>query len=65
MAIVGYANKFIVAFPSVAPRSTLVGLMLRFYDPKGGQVLLNGEPLTEYNLRLYRKTLGGSARSGS
>ena len=44
---------------SGAGKSTLVGLMLRFYDPKGGQVLLNGRPLTEYNLRLYRKSLGG------
>lgn len=38
-------------------RSTLLGLMLRFYDPKGGAVLLNGRPLTDYNLRLYRKSL--------
>eukprot|EP00438_Fugacium_kawagutii_P024146 Skav222782 [mRNA] locus=scaffold600:524923:536674:- [translate_table: standard] len=39
------------------PRSTLLGLMLRFYDPKGGAVLLNDRPLTDYNLRLYRKSL--------
>lgn len=35
-----------------------MGLMLRFYDPKGGRVMLNQRPLTEYNLRLFRKMLG-------
>ena len=36
-----------------------MGLMLRFYDPKEGLVLLNQRPLTEYNLQSYRKRLVG------
>lgn len=49
-------DAFASDFPPL--RSTLVGLMLRFYDPKGGRVMLNQRPLTEYNLRLFRKMLG-------
>lgn len=55
---VGAGQTVAMVGKSGAGKSTLVGLMLRFYDPKGGQVLLNGEPLTEYNLRLYRKKVG-------
>ncbi|CAK9095213.1 unnamed protein product [Durusdinium trenchii] len=55
---VGAGQTVAMVGKSGAGKSTLVGLMLRFYDPKGGDVLLNGCPLTEYNLRLYRKKVG-------
>jgi len=55
---VGAGQTVAMVGKSGAGKSTLVGLMLRFYDPKGGQLLLNGEPLTEYNLRFYRKKVG-------
>lgn len=43
---------------SGAGKSTLVSLLLRFYDPQGGQVVLNGRPLQEYNLRSFQKRVG-------
>jgi len=43
---------------SGAGKSTLVSLLLRFYDPQGGQVLLNGKSLHQYNLRQYQKRVG-------
>ncbi|CAJ1434709.1 unnamed protein product [Effrenium voratum] len=55
---VGAGQTVAMVGRSGAGKSTLVGLMLRFYDPKGGRVLLNGTPLTEYNLRLYRQKVG-------
>eukprot|EP00930_Biecheleria_cincta_P033732 TRINITY_DN23363_c0_g1_i1.p1 TRINITY_DN23363_c0_g1~~TRINITY_DN23363_c0_g1_i1.p1 ORF type:complete len:1001 (+),score=177.30 TRINITY_DN23363_c0_g1_i1:317-3004(+) len=35
-------------------KSTLISLLLRFYDPQEGNVLLDGKPLEQYNLRSYR-----------
>jgi len=43
---------------SGAGKTTLVSLLLRFYDPQLGEVLLNGRPLTEYSLRAYQKRVG-------
>ncbi|CAB1110551.1 ABC [Ectocarpus sp. CCAP 1310/34] len=38
-------------------KTTLVHLLLRFYDPRAGQILVDGVPLTDLNLReLHRKT---------
>ena len=37
-------------------KSTVVGLMSRLYDPTGGEILLDGEPLPRYNFeKLYQK----------
>jgi ABC-type multidrug transport system fused ATPase/permease subunit len=37
-------------------KSTLVHLLMRFYDPSSGRILLDGVPLTELNLRsLHQK----------
>ena len=37
-------------------KSTVVGLMSRLYDPTGGEILLDGEPLSKYNFeKLYQK----------
>jgi len=38
-------------------KSTTVGLVERFYDPIAGQVLVDGIPVSEYNLADYRKTI--------
>lgn len=38
-------------------KSTTVGLIERFYDPIAGQILVDGIPLSEYNLADYRKTI--------
>ena len=38
-------------------KSTTVGLIERFYDPIAGKVLVDGIPVSEYNLADYRKSL--------
>lgn len=55
---IGAGQTVAVVGRSGAGKSTLVGLLLRFYDPRGGQILVNGRPLTEYNLQFYRKRVG-------
>ncbi|MBP5793401.1 MAG: ATP-binding cassette domain-containing protein [Spirochaetaceae bacterium] len=37
-----------------AGKSTIIKLLLRFYDPTEGEVLLNGRNIKEYNLQKYR-----------
>ena len=37
-----------------AGKSTIIKLLLRFYDPTEGQILLNGKNIKEYNLQKYR-----------
>ncbi|NEB04968.1 ABC transporter ATP-binding protein [Streptomyces sp. SID13726] len=45
----------IVTGPSGAGKSTLSKLLLRFYDPEAGQVLLDGVPLSEFPLERLRE----------
>lgn len=44
--------------PSGGGKSTLADLVPRFYDPSEGQVLLDGIPLTEYDIDSLRKLMG-------
>ena len=37
-----------------AGKSTIIKLLLRFYDPTDGEILLNGRNIKEYNLQKYR-----------
>ncbi|CAO2168058.1 unnamed protein product [Urochloa humidicola] len=39
-------------------KSTVLALLLRFYDPCKGQVLVDGKDVREYNLRYLRKHIG-------
>ncbi len=39
-------------------KSTIVNLLLRFYDPKQGQILIDGEPLPEFKLSTWRSRIG-------
>jgi len=41
-----------------AGKSTLVKLVARFYDATGGQVLIDGTPVTQLDLTAYRQQLG-------
>jgi ATP-binding cassette, subfamily B, multidrug efflux pump len=41
-----------------AGKSTLINLLLRFYDPQGGRILLDGVDLREYDLHDLRTTVG-------
>jgi ABC-type multidrug transport system fused ATPase/permease subunit len=40
-------------------KSTMAALLLRFYDPTSGAVLIDGKPLHEYDLRFIRETVIG------
>ena len=38
-------------------KSTTVGLIERFYDPIAGEVLIDGIPVSSYNLSKYRQNI--------
>lgn len=44
--------------PSGAGKSTIFALIERFYEPTGGQILLDGQPVDEFSRRVLREELG-------
>ena len=40
--------------PTGAGKTTLVNLMMRFYDPRGGRILLDGEDIRDYTRKSLR-----------
>jgi subfamily B ATP-binding cassette protein MsbA len=44
--------------PSGGGKSTLADLVPRFYDPTVGEILIDGNPLTDYEIESLRKFLG-------
>ncbi|MFQ5981667.1 MAG: ABC transporter ATP-binding protein, partial [Candidatus Heimdallarchaeota archaeon] len=49
IAIVGHTG---------AGKSTVASLLMRFYTHKQGKILIDNNPITEYNLRSLRKAIG-------
>ncbi|MGH7450211.1 MAG: ABC transporter ATP-binding protein, partial [bacterium] len=43
---------------SGAGKSTIANLLLRFYDPQQGGILLDGEPLPNFKLETYHRKIG-------
>lgn len=43
--------------PTGSGKTTLAKLLLRFYDPKGGRILLDGIPVEEYDLEYLRSVV--------
>lgn len=43
---------------SGAGKSTVINLLLRFYDPHKGKILIDDEPLTDFILESYRRNIG-------
>jgi ATP-binding cassette subfamily B protein len=41
-----------------AGKSTLVNLLTRFYEHTSGEILIDGRPIREYNLRALREAIG-------
>ncbi|KYQ92143.1 ABC transporter B family protein [Tieghemostelium lacteum] len=39
-------------------KSTVISLLERFYDPVGGQILLDGEDIKKFNVRALRQKIG-------
>lgn len=44
--------------PSGAGKTTLFQLLLRFYDPQSGQILINGVPTQQVSLNALRQSIG-------
>ena len=44
--------------PSGGGKSTLVSLLVRFYDPDAGEILLDGHKLTEFSPEFLREKIG-------
>lgn len=41
-----------------AGKSTIISLLLRFYEPNDGEILLDGKPLKDYDKSFLRKQIG-------
>ncbi|MBL1267665.1 MAG: ABC transporter ATP-binding protein [Halomonas sp.] len=39
-------------------KSTLIKLLLRFYDPENGRVLIDGQPITDVSMNSLRQSIG-------
>ena len=50
-------ERIAIVGPSGAGKTTFVNLIPRFYDPRQGDILLNGRPLREYSLRSLRQAV--------
>src|SRR5262249_56262061 len=46
-----------VVGPTGAAKSTLLGLLPRFFDPSAGTVLIDGVPITEYRIAELRRQI--------
>ncbi len=44
--------------PSGAGKSTIITLLARFYDPTTGAVLIEGQPITAFNVQSVRRQVG-------
>lgn len=51
-------SKVAIVGPTGAGKSTLINLLMRFYSPQKGQILLDGVPITDYTLSSYRQQFG-------
>ena len=47
--------------PSGSGKSTCMGLLLRFYEPSKGSVLIDGRDVKEVNLKWLRSQVGAEA----
>ncbi|MFP3164112.1 MAG: DUF1854 domain-containing protein [Acidianus hospitalis] len=51
-------EKIAIVGKSGSGKSTVVKLLLRLYDPQSGEILIDGVPLKELDLKNYREQLG-------
>jgi len=50
--------KLLVSGPSGSGKSTLFALLLGFYRPVAGRILIDGRPVDDYNIRALRRKIG-------
>ncbi|MDR2605800.1 MAG: ABC transporter ATP-binding protein/permease [Oscillospiraceae bacterium] len=55
---VGRGEKIAIVGENGAGKTTLSKLLLRLYDINGGEILLNGKALTDYNVHSLRQRIG-------
>lgn len=51
-------EKIAIVGPTGAGKSTIADLILRFYDPQQGRILIDGEDLKTLELKTYRRQIG-------
>jgi len=57
-ATVKAGQKVAIVGPTGAGKSTMVNLLMRFYNTDGGKILLDGVPITDYTNRSLHTMLG-------
>lgn len=55
--VVEPGQKVALVGASGAGKSTIIQLLLRYYQPQDGQILLDGQPIDTYDLSEYRRNL--------
>ena len=50
-------DRIAIVGPSGAGKTTLTNLLLRFYEPQTGEILVDGRPIVSYPLHAYRSHL--------
>lgn len=54
-----YPNEVVaIVGESGAGKSTFINLLMRFYDPEFGEVLVDDVPIKEYNIYDLRRQMG-------
>jgi len=56
-------DRLVIAGPSGVGKTTLLSLILRFYQPQSGEILFDDRPASEYNLASLRRRIGYVAQS--
>lgn len=51
-------KRFALVGPSGAGKSTVIRLLMRYFDPAEGQIKVDGKPISEYDIRAYRRQIG-------
>lgn len=55
---VGPGQHYAIVGPSGVGKTTLLSLLLRFYRPTEGEILLDGKPATDYEVQSLRRRIG-------
>ena len=51
---VNRGDKVAITGPNGSGKTTILGLLLRLYEPTEGEILIDGAPITQYNIEDYR-----------